>query len=319
LDQHVHQATVAVIHHGFRPYLATVLEHSRQNGNYTCLIGSEPRLKALCDDFFVDDDIQLPKYEAFEKTYQHMSSNPQPFELLCFKRFYLLQHLVHQKNLDHVWMIDSDVLLMENLSEFTQYFLSNQYDVSLSTRIQDFPLEFDSCTHCSFWTRDALDDFVSFIDNFYDCEITPLLYQKYEYHVKHHIDGGVCDMTALHLWQKRTSFKVFNSANSYQHGLPFIDHNMHFGRNYDVEDFYIAPRINIKHIEHQAIEQKDRKIKKVAVRTKSGKVYPVIALHFSGKSKKYLPMFCETYRIDAMSYWTYQYYKYFFKVKALFQ
>jgi hypothetical protein len=311
-------ATVAVIHNGFRPYLTTVLEHARQNGNYTCLIGSEVRLKALCDEFFLDADIKLPQYEAFEKKYQHMSSNPQSFELLCFKRFYLMQYLMHQKNLSHVWMIDSDVLLMENLSELTQYLLTNHYEVSLSTKKQEY-LDFDSCPHCSFWTKDALDDFVRFIDHLYHSDITQLLYQKYEHHQKNKIDGGICDMTALFLWQERTSFKVFNSANAYQIGLPFIDNNMHLGRNYDVEDFYIAPKINIKHIEHQNIDQKDRKIKKVAVRTKSGQVHPVIALHFSGKSKKYLPMFCATYRIHDKSYWTYQYYKYLFRIRDLFR
>ena len=308
---------MVVIHHGYRPYLKTVLDHSRANGNFTCLIGSEPRLASLCDEFFLDENIVIPGYEAFAKSYTHMSSNPQAFELLCFKRFYLLQHLVHAKNLPYVWMIDSDVLVMENLSNFTNYFVTECYDASLSTRVQD-DLDFDSSTHCSFWTKAALNEFVRFLDHFYDCDITPLLFKKYEHHLKNNIDGGICDMTAMFLWQERTSYKIFNSANSYLHNLPFIDHNMHLDRNYADTEFPLAFKINIKQIELQNIPQKDKKIKKVAVRSISGKVYPVIALHFSGKSKKYLPMFCETYQINYLSYFTYQYYKYYLKLKALF-
>ena len=214
------QVTVAIIHHGYRDYLKSVLVHARENGNFTCLIGSEEKLMPLCDEFYLDSSIDLPRYAEFEKKYIHLSHNPKAFELLCFKRFYLLQYLVHQKDLSHIWMIDSDVLVMENLFEFTEnYLLKNHYAASLSTRVQG-DMELDSSTHCSFWTKAALDEFVLFLDRLYDSEFTPILLNKFDHHNKNHLDGGICDMTALFLWQKNTPLKVFNSANSHLNGFP---------------------------------------------------------------------------------------------------
>ena len=313
------QVTVAIIHHGYRDYLKSVLLHARENGNFTCLIGSEEKLMPLCDEFYLDSSIDLPRYAEFEKKYIHLSHNPEAFELLCFKRFYLLQYLVHQKDLSHIWMIDSDVLVMENLFEFTEnYLLKNHYAASLSTRVQG-DMELDSSTHCSFWTKAALDEFVLFLDRLYDSEFTPILLNKFDHHNKNHLDGGICDMTALYLWQKNTPLKVFNSANSHLNGLPFIDHNVNLERNYADNEFTLAPKIHIKQIEHQKIPQKNLKVKKVAVRSRANQVYPVLALHFSGNSKKYLPLFCQTYAIHSLSYLTYQFYKYVFKIKQLLQ
>jgi hypothetical protein len=317
LNESLNQVVVAVIHHGYRDYIPTVLEHCRLNGNLTCLIGSEEKLIPLCDEFYSDSKISLPNYEAFEKKYEHLSYNPESFELLCFKRFYLLQYLVHHKNLPYIWMIDSDVMVMNNLFDFTKnHLIKNNYAACLSTRTQE-EYELDTSTHCSFWTRGALDDFVKFLDSLYDGDFTPHLYKKFDHHTQNNLSGGVCDMTALFLWKKNTPFKIFNSASAHLQGLPFIDHNVNLERNYSENEFKLCRKIGIKYIEHQSKNYQSGKVKKVAVRTKSGSVHPVLALHFQGRAKKYLPMFCETYQINYLSYFTYQYYKYYLKLKAL--
>ena len=173
------------------------------------------------------------------------------------------------------WMIDSDVLLIENLREIQAQLLKNSYVAALSTEVQKSSFTMASCPHISFWTLSALSDFVDFLDHMYE-RYAEILESKYKHQQENELQGGVCDMTALFLWSKTKN--IFNTSRAYFDGYSFFDHQINQGTNFDDDEFDFIPMVNLKKVV--------RRNNINYVYSKQLKSYVRVAcLHFQGNSK----------------------------------
>lgn len=271
---------VFLIHSGNQHYLKECLLQAAML-HKTYLIGDNDRLEKICYSYHKDDK-SLDRFSEFKNSYKHMSANPIAFELQCFKRFFLMQRVAEEKQLDHFWMIDSDLLLVENLSELTNFLIENKYDCSLSIQENKNPFGWSASPHISFWTRKSLSEFINFC--IYTYTIDPqLLIEKYNYHTANAIPGGICDMTLLFLWSKDREGTHNNAKYDRKINL-LLDHNINESKNHGSDQFSFNRVLSIKNIFfHENKYYCEDVVSKQNV--------PVACLHFQGSAKKYISNF----------------------------
>ena len=107
-----------------------------------------------------------------------MSTNSEEFELLCFKRYFLMLAIARMKNTADFWMIDSDVLLLEDLAPVTRIFRERGYAASLTFQDTKSEFSWSASAHISFWTLEALADFVEFLGSLYTTDKIQKLNEK---------------------------------------------------------------------------------------------------------------------------------------------
>jgi hypothetical protein len=286
-------ATVFVIHHGSQDYLKIAAQFVKKFGNQAILIGNDAATGQICDQFFEDSKIPLPLYEAFERHYVHMSTATREFELLCFKRYFYLYEVAKQLGLNHFWMIDSDLVLTTDLSKLQQHPFIHQCEAAFSTPHQEEHV-LASSPHCSYWTLSGLEKFIQFLGQLYQGDSRRLLDEKYAYHQAHKIPGGICDMTALYLWQK-TNLNILNLANAHLHDLPLFDNNLNQTGNCFDHEFEMVGNVHLKKITSQNGHYQ-------AYLSGSNTAVPVAALHFQGTAKACMATFLKT---NEITYWAY--------------
>lgn len=285
---------VFLIHHGNQDYLQIAARGSQAAGNHVILIGNDPETGRFCSAYYDDALIDLPDYRAFEDQYIHLSSAPEEFELLCFKRYFYLHAIAKQRGLTHFWMIDSDAIVLQNLSEITNNFLlPNQFCAGVSTRHQD-QFDWASSPHTSFWTLAGLENFLGFLKNLHTSETRKFLDQKHQWHQVNHVPGGICDMTALYLWQKDRK-DVCNLAKVHLEGLPLFDNNLNEDGNMVRHEFSMVKNVRLK-----KIIRKDNIC--WAMTHNTYQAIPVVALHFQGRAKGCMATF---EKVQQITYWTY--------------
>lgn len=285
--------TVFIIHHGSQDYLKVAAHFVKKFGNRAVLIGNDPTTGHICDQYFDDSQIDLPDYAEFERKYPHMSSATREFELLCFKRYFYLYVIAKAQDLDHFWMIDSDLVLLHDLAKLVKNSLLQDSLAAFSTPYQD-EMTLASSPHCSYWTLQGLEKFIQFLGQMYEGETRNLLDKKYAHHLENNVPGGICDMTALYLWQKNNG-QVFNLADAHLHGLPLFDNNLNHDGNLHAKEFEMIKRVHLKKVSgtfpnffaHNTI-------------TKS--ITPLACLHFQGKAKVYMKLFMHE---ESISYWNF--------------
>ncbi len=276
--------TVFIVHQGGQEYLIDAIQASMKSGHRTILIGNDRNIGSCCSNFY-SDEMYLEKFEIFSRNYQHLSSNSFAFELHCFKRFFLLLEVARRIDLDKFWMIDSDVILLENLSDYANEISSGGYSTSLSWQIQSSnSMSWSVSPHISFWTLETLDDFVKFMMDLYLPKNIPKLHEKYEFHLNTKTPGGVCDMTALYLWVNKC-VRVHNNAPTLELKSAMFDHNINSGSNYAENEYKTIPFLGIKKIKWSF---RDRVFYAFH---KDGSLRKVVALHFQGDAKRYISRF----------------------------
>lgn len=298
---------IFLIHHGKQDYLQIAARCTQAAGNHVILIGNDSVTGKLCSAYYDDSLIDLPEYRDFESQYVHLSSAPIEFELLCFKRYFYLYAIAKQRGLTHFWMIDSDAIVLQDLSDITNnYLLANQFSAGFSTRHQD-QFDWASSPHTSFWTLEGLKDFLHFLRNLYTGETRKLLDQKYEWHLQNNMPGGICDMTALYLWQKNRQ-DICNLAKVHLDGLPLFDNNLNESGNMTQNEFHMVKNVRLKKITH---------VKNAywAFPTAHPRAIPVIALHFQGRAKACMATFERSHQITYRAYALYSFLQYVEKRK----
>jgi hypothetical protein len=298
---------VFLIHHGKQDYLQIAAVETQKSGNKVILIGDDAKTGKMCSAYYNDSLIDLPNYQEFEAQYVHMSSAPRVFELLCFKRYFYLYAIAKQRGLNQFWMIDSDAIVLQDLSKITNDFLlSNNYCAGISTRHQS-KYDWASSPHTSFWTLKGLEDFIYFLKNLHKGESRSLLDEKYQWHLNNDIPGGICDMTALFLWQKNKG-DVFNLAKAHHEGFPLFDNNLNEDGNMSAREFLMVKNVRLKKITHEGAQY-------WAYLQKDGSQISVAALHFQGRAKSCMATFQKTQEITYWSYAPYSFVQYVQKRK----
>lgn len=273
-------ADVFVIHAGNQDYLRQSLRCAAAYGNNVLYIGDTPAY-ATAPGNYLPYDVAPPPYQVFESAYRHMCHNSEAFEKACFKRWFLLQHYANELGLKKLWMIDSDVLLLEDLSGLQDYLAENAYSSAVSS---PYPLSSIVSPHMSFWTLEALNDLIDFILNIYQHDIGKLeeIWQDY---LRNGHGGGISDMTLLALWAGAERHRIYNTAGAHLDIGTFYDHNINMAFNVDGEPpFHMIQGHGLKHIH---VKDGRHHVLKAG---EAGAEYPVGCLHFQGVAKKYMPL-----------------------------
>lgn len=229
------------IHEGNQEYLKFAIKSAVDQNHEVFLLGNDLN-KTFCENWISIDTFNILKFDKFKEVYEHMSSNNEIFELLCFKRYFILLEFMEKSKLDEVIMLDSDVLVY---TDFSDYNLKN-YSVALSIHENQDNYRWSCSPHCSYWTISALRDFINFCIMTYSNN-KKVLHRKYIYHKKNNIKGGICDMTLLYLWSKDKS-NVLNLSQRYNFGT--IDKTISSSENYYKNEYKTWKLLKLKKIKY---------------------------------------------------------------------
>lgn len=207
---------VIFIHSGSQEYLWCAIESTKKYNKDIYLIGDENN-SSMCDKWVDANELVSDGFKEFQKCYHHMSSNPEWFEVLCFKRYFLLEQLLEKENIERCIMLDSDVL---TYTDFSKLSFIEEYENAFSVPCSQEKFDWAASPHFFYTTKNRLNEFVKFIIATYENNL-PMLQKKYDYHLKNHLKGGICDMTLLYLWSKTISF-----YNTYESENMIFDHTM---------------------------------------------------------------------------------------------
>ena len=182
-------------HIGKQEYLKCAISAALASGNDVVLLG-DPSNKSLCTKWVDQNHLDLSQYKKFEKIYRHLSTNSMEFEIACFKRYFLIKSFMESRCINACFMVDSDVLLFQNLNDLE---IEDKINLVLSRRLEQPEYGWTASPHIFYCTLDVINEFIDFLFYEYSHNVEQLL-QKYNYYIKSKKPGGVCDMTLLYLW-----------------------------------------------------------------------------------------------------------------------
>jgi hypothetical protein len=110
-----------IIHVGYKEYLKVNLQITGVN-NKIYLIGdnSVKNLEQLKNVTFVDINKyrNIPIITQSKDSYINYSSNDKNFEWICFERVFILKFFMEEFNINHIFHIDSDNILLHDINNF---------------------------------------------------------------------------------------------------------------------------------------------------------------------------------------------------------
>lgn len=232
---------VIFFHEGNQEYLKYAILSAEKYNKTVILLGDKSN-KKFSKLFDYQEKYISDKYFKFTKYYKHMSTNGIDFEINCFKRYFILNEFMKKNDYRKSILLDSDVLTYVNYSSI-KYFNECYAALSIPKKQEDYIW---ACSpHCSCWTIEALDDFITFILEIYKNNIKKLR-EKYDFHLKNHIKGGICDMTLLYLWSMNKRL-IYNCAKEIE-GNTF-DHSINISTNYLQDEYKMSKLLRIKKVE----------------------------------------------------------------------
>ena len=188
-----------IIHKGYQPYLKYNLEITSKNNNIY-LIGDESVqfLEKINSNITF---INISKYENINKLtlykdkFKNYSTKSFDFEWFCFARVFILQEFLKDFNLNEVFYIDSDNVLLVDIRKLKfkkncAYLIpNNQENFRMAASIHSGLIDKSFCF-----------EFEKIFNEIYiSKEKHSLILPKIDYHQKFDIPGGICDMTLYYL------------------------------------------------------------------------------------------------------------------------
>lgn len=235
---------VFIFHKGYADYLPYVISCAKSYGNSVVLAGNNENCH-LDGVEWVDADKYVPaEYNDFISVFKQYSTYTYLFDTICFQRYFIMRQYMKVHNVDKIFFLDSDALLYVDVSKF---YSEVDCGVSLSIPHNQENYGWSACGHCSFWTREYLDDFLNYVYEIYKNDHS-LLKEKWEYHQANKLPGGVCDMTLLYLWSKKKD-KVYNNALVHENAV--FDNCVAIKDNYFKDEYLFNSALRIKKIRYQ--------------------------------------------------------------------
>lgn len=227
----------------------------------------------------LDRTEETDRFRKFKNNYVHLSTNDASFELICFRRYFLLEeHLIKTPEINRFVLLDSDILVYNGISEHIASIVED--DKFAGCYIQErLESECQISPHVSYWTREGLFEFASFLITAYTCPEMmgrlKTINNKFQADRKR---GGISDMTLLYLWATQT--KSLKSLNR-QHKGNTIDHNISIPHNFHTNEYSAKGEFKLVRI---------RDGKPCFIQRLDNKYVFALALHFQGKAKGLMPL-----------------------------
>ncbi|MEQ9358331.1 hypothetical protein [Coleofasciculus chthonoplastes] len=268
---------IVIFHVGYRDYLELALTTAKKYNKDVLLIGDESN-QSSWDFHLMKDQLMSSLYQDFLKKYTKMSSFDSEYDLLIFERFFCLREWMKNNQINEAWLLDSDVISFNNFAEKYSIYLKNSI-AALSIPYTQKDYRWSASGHTSYWTFEGITSFTDFCLETYS-KNSRLLQEKYNWHIKNNIPGGVCEMTLLYLWAKERT-DVFNTAQVYDEMT--LDHSISISENFSLNEYSVTIG-GIKHI-------KFKEGFPYCFNKKIGKDIAFLSLHCQGSSKKYMYFF----------------------------
>ena len=276
---------VVIFHEGCPSHLIHSVESAKRFNDRVILLGNEDN-KHITEEWYDCNKLDLTRYEEFKKVFENYSTYNDFFAIIVFKRYFVIYELMKKLGFDRVMMVESDLYTCANYSEIP--FLKDAYAMVSTVAGQEKNYGWSSCCHCSYWTKEAMNDFLDFCYDTYT-KNKALLLEKWEYHKSRNEAGGVCDMTLAYLWS-RDRKNVLNSA--LEHNGFTIDQNLCDRANYTEDEYEYN---NLAKIKKYVIKKDDKGNKLPYLVKKDKTLVRVYSIHCSGRGKLALPYFNKGY------------------------
>lgn len=166
-------------------------------------------------------DANIADFGRFRDVYQHLSVNPEGFELACFHRYFALRALLPLG--ERAIMVDSDLFIQCRPDNIPTELTADPNGFVGSIGVAGGLHEEDISPHFSFWTKPLLDDFCDFLVEQYQSKVERLR-TIYAQRCQQTRRASVSDMTLLYLWVQDRKI-AFTNSNQVLGGR-YIDHNV---------------------------------------------------------------------------------------------
>lgn len=137
----------------------------RSNGYQNVFVLTDTNFQLYQNCNCIDVSAYVQGNREFDAVYRHQSTNTYVFEKACFDRWFIINDLAKEHNLEYLVHADCDVMIYEDLKPVYQNRLKDKYEGTMMF----FQHGDNSVTsgHTSFWSRKMLDDFCNFTTDKY--------------------------------------------------------------------------------------------------------------------------------------------------------
>lgn len=233
-----------IIHHlGDQLYFQKCVELNAKH-NKVIIIGDATNINLFRHNKNVEhvhiNTLITDEEREFETYFENYSSNSPVFEFLCFQRIFVLRELMRKRNLPKVVYVDSDCILLDNMTDYFNKF--PEIECAVSVVKSTSPYNMASCIHNSLLTVKFCDVFIQLCKDVYQNKTKfHLIKDKAEWHANKGISGGVCDMTLYHLMVQHKlipNIRDLNETRIYKNEICVFDHNSFGGYGFLGEDTF---------------------------------------------------------------------------------
>lgn len=233
---------VVIVHEGYKEYVKINVEITGKN-NKIFLIGDKSleHLGNIENVTFVDIDKYKndKKINKYEEHFTNYSSNASNFEFICYRRVFIIKLYMEENNIDKVFHIDSDNVLLKNINDY-DFKENNAYMIPTNWHTN----RMSNSIHCGLLTKEFATKFENLYEDIYiNKSKLNLIKDKIKYHTNTnggYINGGICDMTLYYLLNKENLIKVDNLMRPKDIGnkkVVFIN-NINNGEGLDSKEQY---------------------------------------------------------------------------------
>ena len=284
-----------IIHHtgGNQDYLQSCVKINSQN-NKVYLIGDDINKDAYAGNKNVEhvhiNDLDSEEITEFKRHFVNYSSNNHVFELNCFLRVFYLKNLIKLKKLNRIFYVDSDCIVLDNISEIMRKCPRIKIGYSIQTFTQENnPFHMSGCIHNSVINLDFCNKYIEFCFDIYKTRTKFHLIEPKVNHHKTHA-GGICDMTIGYLGY---THNIFSDPITNMNDVFMIDgEECTFDHN--INDPYGYLGVNTYQTEWNQNISRWCEVKKIqiennkyyATTNKDNKRIRLLTLHYQGGAKE---------------------------------
>jgi len=199
-----------IIHEGYKEYVRNNLQVTAKY-NKVFLVGDKSMevLGELDNIVFLNINKynELEEIKKLRNCFKNYSTNGCEYEWCCFKRVFIIEKVLEEFNLDNLFHLDSDCILIENINN---YKFTRDIAYCLCNNFKN-PFRMCGSIHCGLLNKVFCQEFRKlYIDIFENGSKFKLIESKINYHKKYRKPGGICDMTLYYLLWKENLIDIQN-------------------------------------------------------------------------------------------------------------
>lgn len=231
---------VIFIHRGNSDIVHDAIAQAQRWNERVILLGDDDNITDTCE-YYPHCLYYSAQAERLSRIYQHMHSNPgAEYRLANYLRWFIILQFMQTHKIARAFVADSDLLLYANVTIIAEDWGVN--DVLLGAPWDQDNYRWAAPGHASYWTLAGLQRFCAFALQQYSTD-TGLrrLQTKWNWHRDSGINGGICDMTVLYLFQQEYPKRVKSLLVVSDEGWHAFDLNVNYTENYLPDEYETQP------------------------------------------------------------------------------